>query len=405
MLGGQLASNIGDSVYAIALPWYVLAVHGGALLLGTVLAVYGVSRAALLLVGGQLSDRWRPWNAMLLADIARGAAITALAIVAAHGRASVATLIPLAIVLGAGSGIFIPSSNSVVPALVPDDDLQAANALTSGGEQLALLAGPAAGGVLVAAVGATSGFGVDAVSFALSAFSLARIRMLRRRPVRHDEADDDVMTDGPSLMAMLRSERALQVILVIGVAGNLGIGGMSEVSLPALVRGPLSSGAATYGALSAAFGAGALVGALVAAGTKPPCRPAILGSALFLVESAFLAVVPWLHDVVLVGAALVVFGLTNAWGNILTITAFQRWAPPAMLGRLMSLLFLAAFGSFPLSVLLGGVVVRDFGSSPFFVIAGAATATAVAGGLTQRAWREFGRTTTDDAALPATADL
>ncbi|HEY1704886.1 MAG TPA: hypothetical protein VGG75_34755 [Trebonia sp.] len=45
---GQLASNVGDSCYAVALPWYVLAVHGGTILLGTVLAAYGVPRTLLI---------------------------------------------------------------------------------------------------------------------------------------------------------------------------------------------------------------------------------------------------------------------------------------------------------------------------------------------------------------------
>lgn len=60
LVGGQLASTVGDAFYAVALTWYVLAGHGGTLLLGTVLVAYGVPRTALLAVGGQASDRWRP---------------------------------------------------------------------------------------------------------------------------------------------------------------------------------------------------------------------------------------------------------------------------------------------------------------------------------------------------------
>src|SRR6202008_423115 len=52
LVSGQLASNVGDAFYAVALPWYVLAEHGGALLLGTVLAAYGVPRTPLLGAGG-----------------------------------------------------------------------------------------------------------------------------------------------------------------------------------------------------------------------------------------------------------------------------------------------------------------------------------------------------------------
>jgi hypothetical protein len=92
------------------------------------------------------------------------------------------------------------------------------------------------------------------------------------------------------------------------------------------------------------------------------------------------------------GAALAVFGALNGFGNVITITALQRWAQPQLLGRLMGLVLLASFGIFPVSVALGGIVVHDFGPAPFFPIAGALLGTAVLGGLTQRSWREFAAT-------------
>ena len=79
LTGGQLASNLGDAFYAVALPWYVLAHHGGALLLGTVLAAYGIPRTVLLAAGGHASDRWRPWTVMMVADTLRAVAAAALA--------------------------------------------------------------------------------------------------------------------------------------------------------------------------------------------------------------------------------------------------------------------------------------------------------------------------------------
>jgi MFS family permease len=85
LVAGQLVSNFGDAIYSVALPWYVLAHHGGVLLLGTVLAAYGVPRTALLVVGGHASDRYRPWTVMLAANVARGVAVAAFAVTAATG--------------------------------------------------------------------------------------------------------------------------------------------------------------------------------------------------------------------------------------------------------------------------------------------------------------------------------
>jgi MFS family permease len=182
------------------------------------------------------------------------------------------------------------------------------------------------------------------------------------------------------------------------VAANLGVGGSFEVALPALARGPLHAGAGGYGALNAAFAAGVLAGALLAGQLGRARRPALLGSAAFLVAAVLMALVPYAGGTAATGAVLAAFGLMNGIGNIVMLTLFQRWAPPALLGRLTSLIILASVGLFPLSALLGAVVVHSAGPAPFFVIGGATLAAAIAGGLTQRTWRSLG--TADSPAAP-----
>ena len=172
---GQVTSNVGDACYAVALPWYVLAAHGGVLLLGTVLAAYGVPRTALIAVGGYASDRWRPQTVMMATDAVRALALAALAVTAATGPARAVVLVPIAVVIGAGEGLFLPGSFSIIPSLLSGDDLQAGNALASSGTQLATLAGPAVGGALVILAGPALAFGLDALSFVVSAVTLATL--------------------------------------------------------------------------------------------------------------------------------------------------------------------------------------------------------------------------------------
>lgn len=115
-----------------------------------------------------------------------------------------------------------------------------------------------------------------------------------------------------------------------------------------------------------------------------------MGSIAFLAEALFLAIVPFAGGVITVGAAIAAFGLCNGFGNVVMITVFQRWAPPALLGRLTGLLMLASFGVFPISVALGAVVVHTFGPALFFPLAAAVLAAAILAGLSQRSWRELG---------------
>jgi MFS family permease len=461
LAAGQFASSIGDACYAIALPWYVLATHGGALLLGTVLAAYGIPRTAALIFGGHASDRWRPWTVMMTSDAVRVVAVAAMAAAAAAGPARAAILIPIAVVLGAGEGFFLPGSYSIIPTLLPDADLQAGNALSAAGNQLAMLGGPALGGALVAILGPAPALALDAATFAISALTLAGVRAAQRRPASAAPASErpaalprtpaaataaepaaefpltpaaassaDAAADlapmaalaeppkpsltppaataaepaaaaGPTLLSMLRSERILQIILLVTVAANLGSGGTGEVAMPALAHGPLHAGAGGYGGMVAAFAGGALLGTLAAGWLRGVRRPAIVGSAAFIAEAVFLAAAPYLGSILADGAALAAFGFLNGIGNIVMITLFQRWAPPELLGRLMGMVMLASFGIFPVSVILGAVVVHDLGPAPFFPLAAAVTAAAILAGLTQRTWRDLGATDEPAATTPA----
>ena len=105
-----------------------------------------------------------------------------------------------------------------------------------------------------------------------------------------------------------------------------------------------------------------------------------------------MAVIPYLGSAWGAAAALVGLGVMNGFGNVVMITAFQRWAPPNMLGRLSGVLMLASFGVFPISVVLAAVVVHDLGPAAFFPLAAAVLVLAILLGISQRSWRNFGAT-------------
>ena len=191
-----------------------------------------------------------------------------------------------------------------------------------------------------------------------------------------------------SVLALLKTSRALQVILVVVIAANLASGGMGDVALPSLAHA--SFGAAGYGALLACLAVGGLIGTLAAARTGGLKAPVMFASAMFLIEAAGIGLIPYLGGEAGAAAALFVVGACNGLGNVTFLTVLQKWAPPALLGRVMSMLMLCAFGSFPLSVAVSGVLVRHLGPSLFFPVAGGLVAVAILGGLTQREFRVFG---------------
>ena len=394
LAGGQFTSTIGDYCYTVALPWLVLSNRGGTIPLGTVLACYGVSRMALIPVGGVLADRAGPRTVMLAADAARCVLVAAMAVLAARHTDSLAILGPVAACIGAGEGLFIPASFAIMPSLLDEKRLAAGNAISTAAVQAGSLLGPALGGALVAATqSSTWAFGIDAASFAVSALTLT---LIPRRPAAGTRGAAAVQGaagvsadgSGESLLSFLKRSRVLQVLLVVVIAANLAGGGEGEVALPSLAHARF--GAAGYGALLACTAAGAVIGTLAAARTGGLRRPVMFASAVFLVNAAADALVPYLGREAGAAAMLFVAGAANGLGNVTVLTVTQKWAPPALLGRVMSAIMLCAFGSFPLSVAVSGVLIRHIGPSLFFPIAGAVVAVAILGGLTQREFREFG---------------
>ena len=386
LLAGELISNFGDGIFLVALPLFVLAHHGGALRLGTVLAAYGVPRTALLVLGGHASDRYRPWTVMLAANCARGVAVAAFAAAAATGTASGLVLIVIAVVLGAGEGMFIPASEAIVPALVASGELQAANALISGTTQLSQLAGPAIGGVLVALLGPAEGFAIDAATFAISALTLIGVRS--DAPTTPTPSPPGPVSETVTVREML-GQPIVALMLTTDALINLGSAGMGRVALPALATGPMHLHAAGYGALSATMGAGLLLGTLIAASIPSARRPFLLASLVLLPAAPLIAALPngggLFPTAVILMAAFVLIAI----GNLQLITGLQRWAPPELLGRLTGVLMLASVGMMPLSTLVAGVVIHLTGPRAYFPLDAATLAIAVIIQLGSPTWRQF----------------
>jgi len=404
LAGGQFVSSIGDGLYAVALPWYVLSHHGGAVLLGTVLAAYGIPRTCLIMVGGHLSDRVSPWTVMMGADVGRLVLAGGLAAIAATRQPDFLALAPIAFGLGAGEGLFLPASYAIMPRLIADDQLQSGNALISASTQLAVFAGPALGGAVVAALSSAAGFGLDALTFGVSALTLWRLgaTVAARSAARAAQGQSGPTDDNPGLgeagpvqdtsrlRAFIRREPVVPLIMAINIAANLGSAGTSEVALPLLARQHLHAGAGGYGALIAGFGIGALAGSLLATRLNGVRRPAVAAGLIFLAQVPLMACVPWAPGLIVAVTMMSLWGAFNMCANVTTQTAFQRWAPPDLIGRLGGLLMTTSFGMFPVSVALAGIVSHRYGPTAFFILAAVTVAATLTWALSKQAFRDFG---------------
>ncbi|MGH2495616.1 MAG: MFS transporter [Ktedonobacteraceae bacterium] len=414
LFGGQLVSTVGDAFYAVALPWLVLTNGGNAQELGIILSAYGIPRIGSVLLGGILSDRLRPRRVMLLADFTRAILVGILALLALIGHPALWQLLLVAIPLGTFEGLFLPASFAMLPEVLEDADLQAGNALNTSSVQLATLVGSGAGGIVVGALRSGVALAIDALSFVVSAISLALIRgRSQPAPATEGEAASPppaeltaegmktvaVPVDGENAEVMqaaptatfwqfVRESQVVQVAFIVSLFANITFGGLLEVALPSLAHGPLAAGANGYGAILAAFGAGALLGGVVTGmlGNISHRGTFALGAAML--QAIVIVFIPYggLAGAIVCMAAM---GLFNSATNVIFITIMQQIIPRHLLGRIMGVFMFASFGSYPLSVAVIGVIVAHFGPAIIFPIGGATLFLAVAFGLTRKQLREL----------------
>lgn len=380
LFAGQTISTLGDTFYAVALPWLVLTTGGNPQELGIILTGYGVSRLGTILLGGVLSDKIRPRRVMLIADAVRALLVALLAAIGISGHPAFWQLLVVAIPLGAVGGLFLPASFSMIPDILDDEDLQAGNGLNFSSTQLATLVGSSIAGVLVSAVSAGVALIIDAGTFVVSAVSLAAMRpkkltvaasitpITEQSATIEESVNENEGEAAPTFWRIISSSALVQVDFVIAIVGNLGIGGTFEVALPTLAHGPLNVGAIGFGFLLAFFGAGALIGSVTTSLLSRLTHRGTISMLVAIVQALAIALVPYTGGLIGALACMFIVGFTNSITNVLLITLVQQTLPRAQLGRLMSVIMFASFGSFPLSVLLAGILVTHTGPAIMFPI-------------------------------------
>ncbi|MED5621934.1 MFS transporter [Ideonella sp. BN130291] len=389
LVSGSFITLLGDQFSLIALPWLVLRISGDPLQLGLVLGAMSVPRAVFMLIGGALVDRHSPKAVLMWSKHACTLLLLALGGLVIADRLTLPALYLLAFGLGLAMAFSIPAGSSMLPHVVPPAQLQAANGILLGLRQLTMFIGPVLAGLTIAGIGASTqaspqsslgigvAFLVDAATFALSAFTLSRVRLLAspRRPPQAAGVWRSV-ADG---VATAWNDRDLRSCFLYWGAVALLITGPMQVALPVLASRLPGAGANTLGMLAGAHGAGTLLG-MVLAGARPGWRAGTLGATLLLVDALVgLLFMPLGHiDSVGPGLALLLaIGVLGGFMQVAIFTWMQRRVPPQMLGRTMSIFMFIFLGVAPLSGALTGWVMRGVALPTLFIACGAALVAAV----------------------------
>lgn len=390
LFAAYFISYSGTTMAPIAMAFGVLDLTGSTRDAAYVIAAPVVAQIALILIGGAIADRTSRQRMLVSADTLAMCTQLTIAYLFLSGTATVPLLVALMLVNGIATALGMPATIGFITQMVDRSDLQAANALLGVARNSAMMIGAAIAGLLVATVGAGTTLAIDGLSFGLSALLIVSLK-----PKPQAEPEE------ASLLQDLRlgwhefiSHKWLWTIVLqfsIVVAAMEAVFGLLG---PAVTRLHMA-GAIDWGIISAGFGAGTLVGGLLAININPK-RPMLVATfcVFFFCGVPLTLSVPM--SVWLVTFTAFIEGVTGQIFAVIWYTTLQKMIAPDMLSRVSAYDHLGSVVLAPLGIVAGGLLFETIGSRATLLIASLAIIVPTLAVLAVREVRELTRDDVND---------
>lgn len=364
----RVVNLLGSLMAPVALAFAVLEISDSPAALGVVLAAHSIPMVVFLLAGGVLADRFGRTRVIQSSNVLAGLTQLAIAVLVISGTAEIWQLVVLTAVNGVAAAAALPALASVLPQLVPREQLQQANVLVSMARAGLSVVGPTVSSLIVVGVGPGWALAVDGLAYLGAAALLAPLRL--PRPVR--AAGGSTLRDLREGWGYFRSTTWLWVVvLAFSVICAVHQGGFFTLG-PALAK-DTAIGERGWGLILSAEALGLLVTGVVLLRLRleRPLLWGMLGTVVYAAPLVALGLTDSLLLVVLAafvaGAGIEVFGL--GWQ-----LAMQENVPEDMLSRAFSFDALGSFAAIPLGQLAAGPLALAFGLQPVMLVAGLALA-------------------------------
>jgi MFS family permease len=378
---GRLISLFGDALTLIALPWFVLQVTGSGTATAGILLTLQLPAILTSLVIGSLIDRFQPRAIITIDNSLRTLIIGCIPMLYWFGQLELWMLFLLTFF----AGMLVPAtevgSRSILPDLVEDKDLDAANMLWSFSLNLSLVIGPAVAGLLVASFGGPSVLLIDAGTFAVMAFAAITLPVLQRsKPPVQAPLSERLGLRQLWQMKVVRYTTLLSLVFFFSY-------GPLEAALPLYSNAILQTDARGYGLLWSALAVGALIGTLSSTTLSRRLRLGVALPLIALLWGASLLPMVFINNLWSACGFLLLGGLM--WGPYtpMETTLLQRNVPKAQLGRVFGARSTLLTGGSPLGLAIGGILLAFVPSTSVIAFSAIACILVGLGGLVSPAFR------------------
>ncbi len=371
LFAAQTLSRWGDTFHQVALVILVFELTGSGLRVAGTVAFEVVPVLLLAPFAGSVADRLSKTRVMVFADLGRALLLLTLVL----GPHHLALVYVVAFGLAVGSVFFNPSSSALLPTLVNEDQLVAANSsLWSAAVTSQILLAPVAG-LLVSGVGPRPAFAINALSFVLSAAFLRRLPPGEATPTQ-DKWRRSVLQG----FALARRNPLVRLLIVVQALAALSAGATSAM-LVVLAQDELGLGPSGFGLLLSAIGIGAAAGPLLLRFRER--REVSVGWLFgpYALRGAADLVLASTREPAIAGAALGLYGVGTSTGMVTFQTVMQTKIESAMRGRAFSLLDVTWHTARLASLVAGGLLADAIGIRAVYLFGGALLLLAAAVGF------------------------
>lgn len=367
---GEIFSRIGDGFYLIALIWLIMEMTGSGVALGMIMATYTAGGLIFGLIGGALADRWNRKRLMILSGILSALFTGLIPVFYGERILNLPLLAGLVFLLSAVTQLFEPALDSSIPNIVQESQLMTANALDRSTRELGQILGPALGGVLIAIIGITNVFYIDAASFLIISATITLARVPQKLlPIEEKLTVGKLFADIWEGFRFIKGQVIILSVILIAFMANMALAPLTIVTA-LFVKEILRGGPQVFGFLMSGLGAGALAGMLLLGALGERFRKGktilfgfvLIGLAMGLVGITF-HIYQTLFCFILLGTGMALI-------NVPYLTILQSLTPDNLRGKVLSTDRTLSMASIPIGQAGAGFLVEWMGPRLLFGILG-----------------------------------
>ena len=367
LLTAEAISSLGAQMTFLALPWFVLVTTGSAAKMSLVLAVELLPVALLGIPSGIVISKWGARKTMVVGDAARAPLMLAIPLLQEAGWLSFPLLLACVFAMGCFLAPYFSAQRLILPELVGEDEstVAQANAVVEGTQRATALLGPSLAGILIAVIGAANVLYFDAVTYFISFLILVTL-VPKRPPVEATEESGGLLAG----IRFLFRDRLLRVLTITALFLNL-FGQMLVVSLPVLAFDEFDESSTIAGLFFAAFGAGAVVGSILAIKLVPKFDPIRLGAVALV---CLTIPIPLLGLPIPAGAVILVLFVGSIFGPLVNaplIGLLTTRTPEALRPKVMTGVLTMALLAGPIGLVVVGPLLQNWGPRPVLLLVAA----------------------------------